>query len=99
MFKETALTWIAELEEAGKLRDLDAESRGRLAGDYAAQLEEIFNAEVSRQLEPIGKAAEFERMVLYDSQYTHKYLNQTIPSYYGFRAEIFEKAKAIILGG
>ncbi len=53
---------------------------------------------MTRQLEPLGKAAEFERMLLYDSQYTHKYLNQTIPSYYGFRAEIFNKARKIILG-
>ena len=98
MFKETALSWIAELEEAGKLGPLDGERRGRLADEYALKLEEIFNEEVSRQLGPLGKAAEFERMLLYDSQYTHKYLNQTIPSYYGFRTEIFEKARKIILG-
>lgn len=98
MFKETALTWISELEEVGRIGPLDAVSRSRLADDYAAQLEEIFNQAVARQLEPLGKAAEFERMVLYDSQYTHKYLNQTIPSYYGFRADIFEKAKKIIIG-
>jgi hypothetical protein len=98
MFLETALTWIAELEEAGKISSLDTESRRRLANDYAQKLEEIFNEDVARQLEPLGKAAEFERMLLYDSQYTHKYLNQTIPGYYGFRAEIFEKARKIILG-
>ncbi len=98
MFKETALTWIAELEGAGRLAPLDEAGRGRLADEYAVKLEEIFNEEVSRQLEPLGKAAEFERMLLYDSQYTHKYLNQTIPSYYGFRAEIFEKARKIIVG-
>jgi hypothetical protein len=98
MFKETALTWIADLESAGKLAPLDGERRNRLADEYAAKLEEIFNQEVSRQLEPLGKASEFERMLLYDSQYTHKYLNQTIPGYYGFRAEIFEKARKIIVG-
>lgn len=98
MFLETALTWISELEEAGKIGSLDTESRRKLANDYASKLEEIFNEYVVRQLEPLGKAAEFERMLLYDSQYTHKYLNQTIPSYYGFRAEIFEKARKIILG-
>ena len=98
MFRETALTWIAELEDRGKLGPLDGELRSSLADEYALQLEEIFNEEVSRQLEPLGKAAEFERMLLYDSQYTHKYLNQTIPGYYGFRTEIFEKARKIILG-
>jgi hypothetical protein len=98
MFLETALTWIAELEEAGNISSLDTESRRRLANDYAQKLEEIFNEDVAKQLEPLGKAAEFERMLLYDSQYTHKYLNQTIPGYYGFRAEIFEKARKIILG-
>lgn len=98
MFRETALHWISELEEAGKISRLDHESRSKLADDYAEKLEELFNEAVARQLEPLGKAAEFERMLLYDSQYMHKYLNQTIPSYYGFRAEIFEKAKKIILG-
>jgi hypothetical protein len=98
MFKETALTWIAELEKAGKLKEQDTTARDQLADDYARRLEEIFNQEVTRQLEPLGKAAEFERMLLYDSQYTHKYLNQTIPSYYGFRTEIFNKARKIILG-
>ena len=98
MFRETALTWIAELEDTGELGPLDGERRGRLAAEYAVKLEEIFNEEVSRQLEPLGKAAEFERMLLYDSQYTHKYLNQTIPGYYGFRTEIFENARKIILG-
>ena len=98
MFRETALTWIAELEDTGELGPLDGELRSRLADEYALQLEEIFNQEVSHQLEPLGKAAEFERMLLYDSQYTHKYLNQTIPGYYGFRTEIFEKARKIILG-
>jgi hypothetical protein len=98
MFMETALTWIAELEEAGKISSLDTESRRKLANDYAKKLEEIFNEDVAKQLEPLGKAAEFERMLLYDSQYTHKYLNQTIPSYYGFRAEIFAKARKTITG-
>ena len=98
MFKETALTWIADLESAGQLGPLDGERRNRLTDEYAAKLEEIFNQEVSHQLEPLGKASEFERMLLYDSQYTHKYLNQTIPGYYGFRAEIFEKARKIIVG-
>jgi hypothetical protein len=95
---ETALTWISEMEEQGKISRLDDESRTKLVNDYAQRLEEIFNEEVAKQLEPIGKAAEFERMLLYDSQYTHKYLNQTIPGYYGFRADIFEKARKIILG-
>jgi len=98
MFKETALTWIAELEKAGTLKEQDTPARNQLADDYARRLEEIFNQEVPLHLEPLGKAAEFERMLLYDSQYTHKYLNQTIPSYYGFRAEIFNKARKIILG-
>ena len=98
MFKETALSWIAELEEAGRISGLDAAGRGKLADDYAAKLEAIFNEAIANQLRPLGKDAEFERMLLYDSQYTHKYLNQTIPSYYGFRAEIFAKARKIILG-
>jgi hypothetical protein len=37
---------------------------------------------VVKQLKPVGKAADFERMILYDRQYVHKYLNQVIPGYY-----------------
>ena len=98
MFKETALSWIADLEEAGRINGLDAVDRGKLADDYAAKLEAFFNEAVANQLKPLGKDTEFERMLLYDSQYTHKYLNQTIPSYYGFRAEVFEKARKTIIG-
>ena len=98
MFRETALTWIAELQEAGKLIDLDAETRSKLANDYAQKLEDYFNEAIVNQLKPVGKAADFERMVLYDSQYVHKYLNQMIPGYYGFRSEIFDQAKKVILG-
>jgi len=97
MFRETALIWISGLEEAGRIGGLNHEERDRLANDYAAKLEAFFNEAVANQLKPLGKDAEFERMLLYDSQYTHKYLNQTIPGYYGFRAEIFEKARKIIL--
>jgi hypothetical protein len=98
MFKETALSWIADLEEKGKLGTLDPENRNKLANDYAQKLEEFFNEAVVNQLKPVGKAADFEKMLLYDSQYTHKYLNQMIPGYYGFRADIFERARKIILG-
>ncbi|MFH1081359.1 MAG: hypothetical protein V1766_14080 [Pseudomonadota bacterium] len=98
MFKETALSWIAEMEEAGRISGLDAAGRGKLADDYAAKLETFFNEAVAKQLKPVGKDAEFERMLLYDSQYTHKYLNQTIPGYYGFRAEVFAKARKTITG-
>ena len=98
MFKETALGWVADLEEAGRISGLDAAGRSKLADDYAAKLEAFFNEAVANQLKPLGKDAEFERMLLYDSQYTHKYLNQTIPGYYGFRAEVFEKARNTITG-
>jgi hypothetical protein len=98
MFKETALSWIIDLEEDGKLGTLDPESRDKLANEYAQKLEDIFNEAVVTQLKPVGKAADFEKMLLYDSQYTHKYLNQMIPGYYGFRADIFNQARKIILG-
>ena len=98
MFKETALSWIAEMEEAGRVSGLNAAGRGKLADDYAAKLEIFFNEAVANQLKPVGKDAEFERMLLYDSQYTHKYLNQTIPGYYGFRAEVFAQARKTITG-
>jgi hypothetical protein len=37
-------------------------------------------------------------MLLYDSQYMNKYLNQTIPGYPGFQKNIFDTAKKNILG-
>jgi len=98
MFKEIALTWISELQEMGKLPDLDPEARNRLAADYTQKLEEYFNEAVVNQLKPVGKAADYEKMMLYDSQYVHKYLNQVIPGYYGFRADIFNQARKAILG-
>ncbi|MBA4396347.1 MAG: hypothetical protein C0394_03035 [Syntrophus sp. (in: bacteria)] len=98
MFKETALGWIAEMEEAGRISGLDDAGRGKLADEYAEKLETIFNEAVAIQLKPLGKDTEFERMLLYDSQYAHKYLNQTIPGYYGFRAEVFTKARKTITG-
>jgi len=98
MYIETARRWIAELRMEGKLADLDSEQLETLANDYAQKLEKIFTEEVTRQMEKYGKADEFERMLLYDSQYMNKYLNQTIPAYPAFRMEIFSKARKIILG-
>lgn len=97
MFDETARMWIREMIERGTLRSEDEESLTQIAKDYARQLEDFFYREVTLHLEKSGKAAEFERMILYDSQYIHKYLNQTIPGYPGFRADIFNKAKKAIL--
>ncbi|MDD2672000.1 MAG: hypothetical protein PHW43_06280 [Syntrophales bacterium] len=69
-----------------------------LASEYAGKLEEFFNAEVARQLEIYGKLEEYERMLLYDTQYMSKYLNQTIPGFPAFRMEIFARAKKAIAG-
>ncbi|MCK9230884.1 MAG: hypothetical protein M0Q23_08975 [Syntrophales bacterium] len=98
MFKETVLGWIAEMEEKGTIGRLDEGARTRLVDDYAVKLEEFFTQAVTKQLKPTGKAADFERMMIYDGQYVHKFLNQAIPGYYGFRAEIFEKARKAIIG-
>jgi hypothetical protein len=97
MFDETVRMWIREMIEEGSMHGSDEEFLKKLTKDYARQLEEIFNREVTLHLEKSGKAEEFERMMLYDSQYIHKYLNQTIPGYPGFRADIFNKAKKTIL--
>jgi len=97
MFDETVRMWIREMIEEGTLHGSDEEFLKQRAKDYAHRLEEIFYREVAMQLEKSGKAEEFERMMLYDSQYIHKYLNQTIPGYPGFRADIFNKAKQTIL--
>ncbi len=98
MYLTTAKRWIAEEQFEGRLTGLDEDALEKLADDYARRLEEIYLAEVAKQMEKYGKAAEFERMLLYDGQYMNKYLNQTIPAYPAFRLEIFAKARKIIVG-
>jgi hypothetical protein len=98
MFEETARLWIREMFQEGKLHGEDQEFLSQLTKDYARQLEDIFYCEVRNSLEKSGKVEEFERMVLYDSQYINKYLNQLIPGYTGFKSDTFEKAKKMILG-
>ena len=97
MFEETARLWIREMFEERKLYGHDQEFLRQLTKDYARQLEENFYHEVRNNLEKSGKVEEFERMLLYDSQYINKYLNQLIPGYTGFKADIFDKAKKLIL--
>jgi hypothetical protein len=94
MFYETAKEWVDELRGQNKC---DSDAAEELVRKYAKRLEEIFNEEAKKQLEPIHKADEFERMLLWDGQYINKYLNQTIPAFYSFREEVFRKAKKIIL--
>ncbi|MGA2331169.1 MAG: hypothetical protein ABSG75_05360 [Syntrophales bacterium] len=98
MFEETARQWVREMFQEGKLSGCDDEFLKQLTKDYAQQLEEIFTCEVKKNLEKAGKVGEFERMLLYDSQYINKYLNQTIPGYPGFRTDLFERARKMILG-
>lgn len=98
MFQETASQWIDELDKEGKLANLDEAGRKALVRDYATRIEEFFVAEVTRQLGPMNKVADFERMLIWDTQYTHKFLNQTIPGYPSFKMEILERAHKSILG-
>jgi hypothetical protein len=98
MFYETAKKWVEELRVQNKLQESDRDALDKLARDYAGRLEEIFNNAVKTQLQPVNKADEFEGMLRWDSQYTYKYLNQTIPDFGSFRAEVFDRAKKIILG-
>jgi len=98
MFKTTATEWIEELKERGKLRDVDEGKLAELADDYARRIEAFYEEAVRRQLEPIGKVAEYERMILFDTQYLSKYLNQTIPGFPAFRLEVFREARKAILG-
>lgn len=98
MFQETAGQWIDELDKEGKLANLDEAGRKALVRDYATRIEEFFVVEVTRQLGPMGKVADFERMLIWDTQYIHKFLNQTIPGYPSFKMEILERARKAILG-
>ena len=98
MFQDTASEWIDDLDKEGKLGNLDEAGRKALVRDYATRIEEFFVTEVTRQLEPMGKVADFERMLIWDTQYTHKFLNQTIPGYPSFKMEILDRAREAILG-
>jgi hypothetical protein len=98
MFSETAQRWIEELKARGKLQELDDAELRRLADDYARRIEAFYDEAVRRQLEPVGKVAEYDRMILFDTQYLHKYLNQTIPGYPAFRFEVLQEARKAILG-
>lgn len=98
MFEETARQWVREMFKGGELSGCDEEYLKQLTKNYARQLEDFFICEVKKNLEESGKVGEFERMLLYESQYVNKYLNQTIPGYPGFRTDVFDRARKIILG-
>lgn len=98
MFKEETLQWIKDMQNAGKLSELDTAALNKLANEYAIKLEELFNDAVRIQLSPVGKVGDFEKMLIYDSQYTTKFLNQAIPGFPDFKKEIFLQAKKVITG-
>jgi len=98
MYRETAKQWITEMKAMGRLQDLDENALDKLAKEYAAKLEEKFEEAIRKQLEPSGKVAEFERMMIFDGQYMNKYLNQMIPGYPAFKMEIFNQIKKEIIG-
>jgi hypothetical protein len=98
MFKEETRRWVDEMWSVGRLTELDEPALNKLVDDYAIRLEDYFNEAVRRQLTPVGKVADFEKMLIYDSQYTTKFLNQSIPGYLGFKTEIFRQAKKVITG-
>jgi hypothetical protein len=98
MFKEETTRWVDEMRAEGKLAELDDAACNKLADEYAIKLEKYFNEAVRKQLAPVGKVADFEKMLIYDSQYTTKFLNQAIPGYMGFKIDIFCQAKKAITG-
>jgi hypothetical protein len=98
MFKEETRRWVEDMRAEGKLAELDEASLDKLVGEYAIKLEDYFNEAVRKQLTPVGKVADFEKMLIYDSQYTTKFLNQAIPGYMGFKIDIFRQAEKEITG-
>lgn len=98
MFLETTRDWVNELHKEGKLEDKSPDELETLARELSVKLEEYYYEEIRDQMEKIGKAAEFERMVLFDTQYLSKYLNQTLPAFPAYRQEIFQRAKKKLLG-
>jgi hypothetical protein len=98
MYKEATRQWIAELKSEGKLKELDGKALDKLAEEYAVILEQRYEEAVRKQLEPAGKVAEFERMMIFDGQYMNKYLNQMIPGYPAFKMEIFAQIRKELIG-
>ncbi len=99
MFLETTRDWVKELHNEGKLEGDSPEELEKMARELSVKLEEYYYEEIRDQMEKIGKAAEFDRMVLFDTQYLSKYLNQTVPAFPAYRQEIFQRAKKKLLGG
>ena len=99
MFLETTRHWVNELQKEGKLAGKSPEETEQMALELSVKLEEYYYEQIRDQMEKLGKSAEFDRMILYDTQYLSKYLNQTLPAFPAFRYEIFEKAKKKLLGG
>ncbi len=98
MFLEATRYWVKELQYEGKLSDKSPEELEQMALDLSVKLEEYYFEQVRDQMEKLGKSAELERMILYDTQYLSKYLNQTLPAFPAFKYEIFEQAKKKFLG-
>ncbi len=98
MFLEATRYWVNELQKKGKLADKSEAEMEQMAVDLSVKLEEYYYEQVRDQMEKLGKSAEFERMILYDTQYLSKYLNQTLPAFPAFKYEIFEQAKKKFLG-
>jgi hypothetical protein len=97
MYKETAREWVNQMKAEGRLEGLDDEALDKLVNQYATKIEEGYEEAVKKQLEPVGKVAEFERMMIFDGQYMNKYLNQTIPGYPAFKLETMNQLKKRIM--
>ena len=98
MFLEATRYWVKELQHKGKLTDKNPDELEQMALELSAKLESYYYEQIRDQMEKLGKTAELERMILYDTQYLSKYLNQTLPAFPAFKYEIFENAKKIFLG-
>jgi hypothetical protein len=93
MFLDATRYWVKELQQKGKLHDKSPDELEKLAVELSVKLEEYYYEQIRDQMEKLDKSAELERMILYDTQYLSKYLNQTLPAFPALKYEIFEKAK------
>lgn len=96
MFYGEVVEWIEDLEGKGLLQVMERDMKAHVVDRCVQKMESVFKEKVFKQLGPSGKAAEFERMLLWDTQYAFKYLNQMIPQFYTFRSQVIEEAKEII---
>jgi uncharacterized membrane protein YeaQ/YmgE (transglycosylase-associated protein family) len=92
---------VAEKEEQGFIpKDLCDEAKAEIIKDYTERLESVFNRILGEELERLGKAEEFERVLKTSKSIDDivLYLRRTIPHYATFLHHTMVKVKKEVRG-